>query len=92
MRPFSYCAEQKIQRILVNVTDVDGLSGSRLPDRCDLGEKSVSVAARASKVVVVAQPGLIDREKFGVIVVAKRGFRAEVFSDESVVLEWMLAP
>jgi hypothetical protein len=86
-----FCGDQKIQRLLVNVTALSGLQIPEVLDRYALAEQFASVAAPGMKLVLVAKAEMIDARKFGVTVARNRGLMANVFSGEGDALAWLMA-
>ena len=85
-----HAAEQDIKRLLVNVTGLVGLGAPETFDRYFLSERFAKDSKRVMKMVLVAGPELIDRDKFGVTVARNRGLSSNIFSDEGEAVDWLL--
>ncbi len=86
----AFCRDQKIPKLLVNVTGLTQLSPPTLVDRYLMAEEWAREARGIVVVAMVAMPELIHLEKFGVKVAADRGLRADIFTSEREALEWLL--
>jgi hypothetical protein len=87
----AYSGEQKISRLLVDLTGLTGIDVPHLNDRYFFGKKFASASTPGFRLALVADPKLIDKDKFGVTVAANRGLRSDVFSDEALALTWLLS-
>ena len=87
----AFCRDQKIPRLLVNVTGLTRLSTPTLVDRYLMAEEWAREAKGSVVVAMVAVPELIHPERFGVKVAADRGLRADIFTSEREALGWLLA-
>jgi hypothetical protein len=85
---FEWVAEEAVRlgvnRVLMDVVGVGGDVST--PDRFDLG---VALARIPAKVAVIAQPTMIDAERFGEIVGRNRGADGRVFATEAEALAWL---
>jgi hypothetical protein len=90
-RAIASCRDQKIPKLLVNVTGLTGFSIPTLVDRYLMVEEWAREARGFVVVAMVAAPELIHPEKFGVKVAADHGLRGDVFASEREALEWLLA-
>ncbi len=90
-RTIAFCRDQKIPRLLVDVTGLTELSVPTLVDRYLMAEEWAQEASGVVIVAMVAAPELIHPEKFGVKVAWDHGLRADIFTSERDALEWLLA-
>jgi hypothetical protein len=86
-----FCAERHIRRVVVNTTGLVGIEVPTLSRRYFMAQQFAQAAAPGMKLVLVAQPALIDPEKFGVTAAANAGLRANIFPTESEAVAWLLA-
>lgn len=87
----AFCRDQKLPKLLVNVTGLTQLSTPTLVDRYLMAEEWAREARGIVVVAMVAAPELIHPERFGVKVAADRGLRADIFTSEREAIEWLLA-
>jgi hypothetical protein len=90
-RAIAFCREQKIPRLLIDVTSLAQFSIPTLVDRYLMVEEWAREARGVVIVAMVALPEHIHPEKFGVKAAADSGLRGNVFTSEREALEWLLA-
>jgi hypothetical protein len=77
-------------RLLVDLRPTAGMAPPTLAQRDAL----VAIWARAAQgqvmVALLAQPEMLDPERFGEMMAAAAGFRAEGFSDPDLAMAWLL--
>jgi hypothetical protein len=89
----SYSVKEKIPKLLVDTTQLSGLTPPLTWDRFRMGERFARAARGAAiKVVLVALPEMVDPNRFGVTVARNRGLLANVFTAEPPALAWLLDP
>ena len=86
-----FCAERQITRILVNTTGIVGIKVPALIQRYHMAENLAKASVPGMRLVMVAEPSLIDAHKFGATAALNRGLRANVFPTESEAFAWLLA-
>jgi hypothetical protein len=90
-RAIAFCRDQKIPKLLVDVTVLTGFSTPNLVDRYLMVEEWAREGTGTVIVSMVAAPEHIHAEKFGVKVAADHGLTGNVFTSEREALEWLLA-
>jgi len=90
-RAIAFCREQRIPRLLVNITGLTQFSVPTLVDRYLMVEEWAREARGMVAVAMVAMPEHIHPEKFGVKAAADSGLRGDIFTSERDALEWLLA-
>ena len=85
-----FCREQKIARLLVDITALSGIGNPTIVERFWLVRQWAEGARGAVMVAMVCPPELIDARKFGVTVSQNLGFRCEVFTSAAPALDWLL--
>jgi hypothetical protein len=88
-RAIAYCRDRGIGKLLVNATDVVGVSIPSLVDRFLMVEEWALAARGVVVVVLVVPPEYIHPEKFGMKVAADFGLIADVHTSETDALEWL---
>jgi len=84
-----YCRNRRIARLLVNGTDLVGVSVPTLVDRFLMVEEWAHKASGFVIVVLVIDAKYIHPEKFGVKVAAEFGLMCDVYDSESHALKWL---
>jgi len=84
-----YCRNRRIARLLVNGTDLVGVSVPTLVDRFLMVEEWAHKASGFVIVVLVIDANYIHPEKFGVKVAADFGLMCDVYDSESHALKWL---
>jgi hypothetical protein len=84
-----FCKENKITRLLANVTGSTPFPSPSLTDRFWLITRWAESARGLVLLSVVAPEDIIHPEKIGVVFAANRGLEANIFSDESEAIEWL---
>lgn len=84
------CARRRATRVLL---DVRGMTGSvTLADRYEISVRAVDALAPVVKrAALVAQPGLIHPDKFGVTVATRRGLPSNIFDNVDDAVAWLTA-
>lgn len=85
-----YAREQKIPRLLLDVTRLTGFPSPDLIARYDMAKEWAEAGESALKVVMVAPAHLIDPQRFGVVVARNRGLNVNTFPSEAEALQWLL--
>ncbi len=89
--------EQAIERaraagaveLLVNVTGLSGFLAPSLSARFALAERWSKAAAMCVRLAVVAPAEWLDPERFGVVVMANRGFITTAVETEEEAVAWL---
>ena len=90
-RAIAFCRDQKIPKLLVDITELGQFSTPTLVDRYLMAEEWAQESRGAVTMALVARPEHIHPERFGVKVASDRGLRGNVFTSERDALEWLLA-
>ena len=85
-----FSREQKISRLLIDITRVTGFQPPDLVARYDMAKDWAEAGQSAVKVVMVAPARLIDPQRFGMVVARNRGLDANIFASEDEALRWLL--
>lgn len=83
--------DQNIAKLLIDLSGLTGFNPPGLGARYFFVKDWARAASGMVRVVLVVQPEMIDREKFGVQVAANSGLVANVFSTEPEALAWLNA-
>lgn len=83
------CRESQITGLLLNITRLNGFDPPTTIDRYYYIERLSKTAGGRVVVAMVSRPELIDPEKIGVTMAQNRGFRTDVFTDESEARTWL---
>jgi len=86
----TYCREQGIRHLLIDVTNWTGHASPTAAERFDMAEAFTAAAGPTVKVAMVVRPELMDPDKFEVTVARNRGMVGNVFDSEKEALEWLL--
>jgi hypothetical protein len=86
------CRKQKIEKLLIDSTQLSGFQLPEISERFNLAEQIARDAASLVKIAHVADPEWVRSGKFGVLVSKNRGLDAEIFHSTSTALEWLLQP
>lgn len=84
-----FCREQKISKLLVDVTGLAGLSSPTVVERFWFVRKWAKKARGLVTVALVAPAELIDPRKFGVTVARNLGLTGDVFTSTSAAVDWL---
>lgn len=84
-----FCREQKIARLLVDISALSGIGNPTIVDRFWLVRQWAEKARGMVVVAMVAPPALIDARKFGMTVAHNLGLRSEVFTSTEAAVEWL---
>jgi hypothetical protein len=90
-RAINFCRDQKVAKLLVDVTSLAQLNPPTVLDRFLMVEDWAREAKGKVIVAMVARLEHIHPEKFGVKLAADSGLRSDVFTSEHEALEWLLA-
>jgi hypothetical protein len=88
-RAIAYTRNQKVRRLLVNITELTGFAPPSLGERYWFVMEWAREAGGIVTVAMVARAEFIDAEKFGVIVASVAGLRGDVFVSEPEALSWL---
>jgi hypothetical protein len=83
------CRDQRIDKLLINVTDLEDVPIPTLVDRFLMVEDWANASQRLVTVVMVASPEYIHPHKFGVKVAAHFGLVVEAFTTEDEGRAWL---
>jgi hypothetical protein len=86
-----FCREQKIPRLLVDLSRLTGFRPQQLQERYWAVREWAQEAAGAVVIAVVAPEVIVDPQRFGEVVAANVGLRAFISSDKTEALSWLLA-
>ena len=78
-----------VYRLLVDLRATDGMVPPTLAQRDMLVTMWARAAACEVVVAVVAPPSLLDPDRFGEMIAAAAGMRAEGFADEDAARAWL---
>lgn len=85
-----FCCRNGIPGLFVDIRQLTGFPAPSTTERFWFISKWAETAAGKLTLVMVSRPELMDPEKIGVTMARNRGFNAEVFTDESEALDWLL--
>jgi len=85
----AYCRDNKIRRLLVDITGMTGFPPPSTLQRFFFGSKWAETAGGKVALSVVAPAEMIDPEKIGVTVATNRGLQTDVFTAESDAVDWL---
>jgi hypothetical protein len=86
----TYARDNRIDRLLVDATQLTGFPPPSTFDRFELACKIAEIRPLTVKIAVVALPEYIDPQKFGVTVASNRGVRTDVFTTRDTALAWLM--
>ena len=86
----SWCRDQGVTRLLVNVTGLEDVPIPTLVDRFLMVEDWAQESKGTVVVVLVASPEYIHPRKFGVKVAASFGLICDVYTSEEAASNWLL--
>jgi hypothetical protein len=84
-----FCKENKITRLLADVTGAAQIPPPSLADRFWLITRWAESARGLVLLAVVAPAEIIHPEKMGVLFATNRGLDADIFSDEEDAVRWL---
>lgn len=90
-RAMEYAREQKIRKLLVDITGLTGFSAPNLGERYYIMHEWADAARGQLRVVFFAPKEMIDNEKFGVTAARNAGLEMEAFTTEAEALTWLMA-
>jgi hypothetical protein len=79
-----------IRKLLVDARSLTGFDPPSVIQRFSLGERAAGAARGSMQLALVCQPGMIEAERFGVIVARNRGLHVDVFAEEPEAVRWLL--
>lgn len=87
----TFARDQQLRKLLVDTSGLTGFEPPTIVERYYFIQKWASVASGAVVMAMVAQPEMIEPEKFGVTVAANRGLRSDIFeaASEEEALSWL---
>src|SRR6478609_11972121 len=85
----AYARDQQLRKLLVVTSGLTGFESPSLAARYYFIQKWASVANGMVLMAMVAQPEMIEPQKFGVTVAANRGLRSDIFASEEEALAWL---
>src|SRR5664279_2594425 len=83
------CRDQRTDKLLINVTGLEGVPIPTLVDRFLMVEDWANASQRLVTVVMVASPEYLHPHKFGVKVAAHFGLVVEAFTNEDEARAWL---
>jgi len=86
----AYVRDQRIPKLLFNAKSLVGFRPPSLPTRYFTMRRWASTGQSLVQVAIVIHAEMIDPEKFGVTVARNSGLNADVFSQETEALAWLL--
>jgi hypothetical protein len=87
----SYVRQQGIKYLLVDFLQLKGIRVPVLAERYFVAHEWAREATQVVSLALVLEPHLIDPDRFGVVVGWNLGMRADVFTDVSSGLKWLLS-
>ncbi len=81
--------EQKIRKLMVVTSGLTGFASPSLSARYFFINEWAQAAGGFVRIAVVARPEMIDPNRFGIMVAANRGLKAEVFVAEEAAMAWL---
>lgn len=84
-----FCREQKIRKMLIDITGLTGLRVPNVIDRFWAVRDWAESARGAVMIAMIAPPELIDSRKFGATVAHNLGLRVEHFKSRQLALDWL---
>lgn len=88
-KAIAYCRDQRVAKLLVDVTGLTGVAIPSLIDRFLMAEEWAEEAQGMVVVVLVVHSEYIHPEKFGVRVAAHFGLMLDVYTSATDALEWL---
>ena len=86
------CRKEKIEKLLIDSTEVPKFRPPDMSERFKLAERIASDAESSVKIAHVASPEWVRSGKFSVMVAKNRGLDANNFHSEPEALKWLLTP
>ena len=86
-----FCREQKMPRLLVDLSRVTGFRRPPLQERYWAVREWAQEAGGAVVFALVAPEVMVDPQRFGLVVAANVGLRSFISSNENEALSWLLA-
>jgi len=87
-----YCRENGIRRLLIDIRKLTGFGPVGTAERFRFGERLARDAQGAVKIAFVANPEILDPNRFGMTVARNRGMFSNAFTSESEAWKWLLDP
>ena len=83
--------DRGIQRLLVDASQLTGFSSPTLADRYFIVRRWAAEVGKQVELSIVLQQHILDPDRFGIMVAANLGMRANAFSSPSEALTWLLS-
>jgi hypothetical protein len=90
-RAFHAARNRGCLRLLVDAHQLTGFPSPSLAERYFIVRGWAIIANGQVELALVLQPHLIDSDRFGMVVAANAGLRANVFSSQLEALDWLLS-
>jgi CBS domain-containing protein len=87
----AYAREQHVRKLMVVATGLTGFELPTIAERYNIIQEWGAAAGSGVRAVLVFGPGIIDPQRFGVLVAQNIGFHANVFESEDEALAWLLS-
>ena len=84
-----FARDHSVPKLLINAAGLTGFPSPSLAERYFCARRFAASAQGVVQLALVLQAGMIDPEKFGVIVARNAGMNAEVFAAEPEALAWL---
>jgi hypothetical protein len=81
--------ERQVKKLMVVTLGLSGFQPPNVIQRYYFIREWAKAAAYSVRVAVVAHPGMIDPQKFGVTLASNIGFASDVFTSEEEALTWL---
>jgi hypothetical protein len=88
----TFTREQNITKLLIDTTGLTGFESPSVAARYFFMKEWAYAAGGLVCIAMVAQPEMIDPQKFGVTVGANLGLQSNVFASEEEALAWLRDP
>jgi len=88
----AWARDQRIPKLFINAKGLVGFPSPSLPARYFFCRRWAATARSQVQMALVIRPEMIDPEKFGVLVAQNAGMNADVFTEETEALDWLLRP
>jgi hypothetical protein len=76
----SYCCDQEVERLLVDISEVTGFPPPTVAQRFEFATRWAATAAGRVKLAIIAPESLIDPEKIGTTMANNRGLVSDAFT------------
>ena len=81
--------ERNIKRLLVDARQLGGFPSPTLADRYFIVRRWATEVGKRVELAIVLEQHILDPDRFGVMVAANLGMRADAFSSTVEALEWL---